>query len=534
MKQNSSDNRMGPGGPGGPGGFRGFGRPVWFVAAWFVLALATIAAIAANERWRLLSELDDESAALHRLASQRAGQHDAHMTALSAVALAGGESGFDLFLDVANALRRFYPRIEAVDLVPVDEDGKGVTTRASADPAVDAAIRAAVQATDGSLVLGPMPGGVPGHYLLVKRSPNSDAAIYGLGLEIDAQGLLDSDRDFWQTASASQSLVFPDGALLIGDEIVGPPAFERTLGSASQPLVLRTAVTQHMAALFPMSKIVPALIVMTVLFLAGLALWQQWAGRMQAERAAKLSARETRLAHASRVNSLGEMASGIAHELTQPLTAILTQAQAGRRLLGKGDTQAVASVLDELVAQARRGADILSHLRQWIRPPRGETGMTDLNAAIGGVEALLAPEARKRSVKLKLDLADEALAVRADRTELEQVIFNLVRNAFEALEETQDGQVSVTSCREAGLAILDVYDNGPGVDEALAGQVFEPFVTGKEQGTGLGLSLSQRIVERMNGEIELLPSQGGARFQVRLPLASQRHEIKHDDGRVSA
>ncbi|MCA1262486.1 two-component sensor histidine kinase, partial [Nitratireductor aquimarinus] len=199
-----------------------------------------------------------------------------------------------------------------------------------------------------------------------------------------------------------------------------------------------------------------------------------------------------------------------------------------------GDTQAVASVLDELVAQARRGADILSHLRQWIRPPRGETGMTDLNAAIGGVEALLAPEARKRSVKLKLDLADEALAVRADRTELEQVIFNLVRNAFEALEETQDGQVSVTSRREAGLAILDVYDNGPGVDEALAGQVFEPFVTGKEQGTGLGLSLSQRIVERMNGEIELLPSQGGARFHVRLPLASQRHEIKHDDGRVSA
>lgn len=524
MKQNSSDNRT---------SFGGFGRPVWFVAAWLVLALATIAAIAANERWRLLSELDDESAALHRLASQRAGQHDAHMTALSAVALAGGESGFDLFLDVANALRRFYPRIEAVDLVPVDEDAKGVTTRAAPDAAVDAAIRAAVQASDGSLMLGPMPG-VPGRYLLVKRSPNNDEAIYGLGLEIDAQGLLESDRDFWQTASASQSLVFPDGALLIGDELAGLPAFEQTLGSASQPLVLRTAVTQRMAALFPMSKIVPALILMSALFLAGLALWQQWAGRMQAERAAKLSARETRLAHASRVNSLGEMASGIAHELTQPLTAILTQAQAGRRLLAKGDTQAVASVLDELVAQARRGADILSHLRQWIRPPRGETGMTDLNAAIGGVEALLAPEARKRSVKLKLDLAGEALAVRADRTELEQVIFNLVRNAFEALEETQDGQVNVTSRREAGFAILDVYDNGPGVDEALAGQVFEPFVTGKEQGTGLGLSLSQRIVERMNGEIELLPSQTGARFQVRLPLASKRDEIKHDDGRVSA
>lgn len=503
-------------------------RPLWLVGVWLVLAFLTVAAVVANERWQLLSELAAESRALHSVASQRAGQHDAHLTALSAVAVAGGESRFDLFLEVAGTIHRFYPRIGAIDLVPLNAGETGVTTRDRVDPAVDDMVRAAALASDGAPVLRPTPG-APGRYLLVKRSPNTAAARFGLSLDIDAQGLLESDRDFWLKPSVSFSLALPDGTLLAGEEIESDPAFAQRLGSASQPLVLEVAIPQTLAVLMPPAKLAPALIMMSAVFLAGVVLWQQWARRRQAEQAAQLSAQETRLAHASRVNALGEMASGITHELTQPLTAILSQAQAGKRLLGNGDTGAVASVLDELIAQARRGADILAHLRQWIRPVRGNpSAVTDLNAAISGVEALLLPEARRRAVVLKLMLRNGALPVRADQTELEQVIFNLVRNAFEALDKAPGtrGEVIVESSREAGLAVLDLRDNGPGVDPAIRAQIFEPFVTGKDHGTGLGLALSQRLVERMDGDIELRSSRKGAWFRVCLPLVEGRAKVE--------
>jgi len=104
-------------------------RPLWLVGVWLVLAFLTVAAVVANERWQLLSELAAESRALHSVASQRAGQHDAHLTALSAVAVAGGESRFDLFLEVAGTIHRFYPRIGAIDLVPLNAGATGIDFR---------------------------------------------------------------------------------------------------------------------------------------------------------------------------------------------------------------------------------------------------------------------------------------------------------------------------------------------------------------------------------------------------------------------
>ncbi|MCC5780436.1 two-component sensor histidine kinase [Nitratireductor sp. B36] len=502
-------------------------RSLRIAGAWLVLAVLTVAAVVANERWRLSSRLAAEGRALHSLASQRADQHDAHLTALSAVAVSAGENRFDLFLEVAETIHRFYPRIVAIELVPLKVGETGVNTLDRGNPAVTDAIREAALTSQGELALRPTPGAA-GRYLLVKRSPNTDAARYGLALDIDGRGLLEPERSHGLEPSVNLSLALPDGTQLVGQETAGDTAFRQRLGSASQPLVLEIAVPQTLASLFPPAKLAPALILMSAVFLAGLVLWQQWARRRQAEQAAQLSAQETRLAHASRVNALGEMASGIAHELTQPLTAMLSQAQAGKRLLRNGDTGAVASVLDELIGQARRGADILAHLREWIRPVRSNpVAVTDLNAAILGVEALLMPEARKRAMTLRLILERDALPVRADQTELEQVIFNLVRNAFEALESMPKGrgEVMIESSRQAGLAVLDVRDNGPGVDAEIRAQIFEPFVTGKSHGTGLGLALSQRLAERMDGEIELKPSQEGAWFQVRLNLVDMKAEV---------
>ena len=163
--------------------------PLKLIVIGCLLLLAAAAALAFVERNLLVAELEQESNVLHRLGSQRADQHDAHMTALSAVATAGEGERRDLFLDVAATISRFYPRIDEVQLVPLDPQGTVVGTE-TLDPVLAEIVRAAAKASDGSIAILPHPG-KPHHYIMVKRSPNSDAARYGLMLGIDAEKLLD-------------------------------------------------------------------------------------------------------------------------------------------------------------------------------------------------------------------------------------------------------------------------------------------------------------------------------------------------------
>lgn len=495
----------------------------WLFGLCFGLALAAAAGMAAHDRRALLAELTTESAALHRLTSQRADQHDAHLTALSAVATAGDNLRPDLFLDVAATIMRFYPRIAAIDLVALDGRA-AVSTRSGTDAAVEAAVRAAARSSTGALVLVPAPGRV-GHYLLVKRSPNSDAARYGLALEIDAAAMAEPDQPFWQRPDVAQGLSLPDGTLLAG-QVVPAPDYARPLSSSSQPLMLRSALSGGLLGGVSALRAVAAAMVVTVAFAAMLAVWRQVRVRRQAERRAALSAQEARLAHASRVNALGEMASGMAHELTQPLTAILSQAQAGRRLLQAGDTARLHAVLDDTVAQARRASGILDRLRRWTQPAPPVVRRVLLEDTVRNVETLLASEAASAGISLRTALPERALPVRADPVELEQVIFNLVRNAFDALgavgkNAQAERRVTVTARAAEGDVRVTVADTGPGVPPDICGNLFAPFVTGRPGGTGLGLALCQRLVERMGGEIALLPSDGGAVFELRLPLADE-------------
>jgi len=497
-----------------------FVRRLWPLALALVLSLAAAMATVVHDRRALLAELAAEGAALHRLASQRADQHDAHLTALSAVATAGDSPRPDLFLEVATTVVRFYSRIDAIDLVALD-GGPTATTRPRADAGVEAAVRAAARASTGALVFLPAPGAA-GHYLLVKRSPNSDAARYGLSLQIDGAALIGSDQPFWQRPGVARWLSLPDGTILAG-QAAPAPDFEKVLGSASQPFLLRAALPGGpLGGGSAMRAAVAALAVGAVCAVA-LAVLRQARGRRRAERQAALSAQEARLAHAARVNALGEMASGMAHELTQPLTAILSLAQAGRRLLRAGDAARLLPVLDDTVMQARRASDILDRLRRWTQPAPPVARATPLADAVRNVEALLALEAARAGISLRSDLPAEALPVRADPVELEQVIFNLVRNALDALGGAGAGERRVTvTARPAGThAIMTVADTGPGIPPDIRDRIFAPFVTGRPGGTGLGLALCQRLVERMGGEIAPLPSDAGAVFEVRLPLAGE-------------
>ena len=482
-----------------------------------LLLLAAAAVLASVERQSLLAELEQESTILHRLTSQRADQHDAHLTALSAIAVAAQGERHDLFLDVAATISRFYPRIDEVQLVPLDPPSGIVGTEPLA-PALAETIRAAAQTSTGDIALLPHPDKA-GHYIMVKRSPNSDAAQDGLMLSIDAETLLGDADEFWSRASIALALSMPDGQPLYNrGDIAGTLQFSRILSSASQPLRLETGMRISLADLLP--PLATALTLAAVALAYFVALWalRQRRRTQQAVEQARLSALDSRLAHASRVNALGEMASGLAHELTQPLTAILAQIQAGRRLLEQGDAATLAPVLDDTVTQARRASAILERFRNWSRPQQAPRSAFDLRDALKTVETLLGPQAASHGVALVFDLPAQPARILADPVEMEQVVFNLVRNAIDATaNEGAAGRVTVTLRQREDDVLLDISDNGPGIPPDLRPRLFIPFTTTRADGTGLGLALSQRLVERAGGEIALVDTEAGATFRVVLP-----------------
>jgi signal transduction histidine kinase len=491
--------------------------PTALAALWCLLMLVACGALAAWQYRALVAELEQESSVLHRLASQRADQHDAHLTALSAIAVAAGAERRDLFLDVAATITRFYPRIDEVQLVPLDPSGRTLGTGPAGSALIEI-IRDAARASDGRIALLPHPER-PHHYIMVKRSPNTDAARYGLMLGVDARKLLDEAGPFWSRPGVALGLSMPHGHPLVG--YVGPEEtirFSKALGSASQPLLLETGMAIGITDLLPPARTGLVLIAVSLACFAALAGLRQRARTRAALEQARLSALDSRLAHASRVNALGEMASGMAHELTQPLTAILAQAQAGRRILGRGDAAALAAVLDDTVAQARRASAILERFRNWSRPQRTPASAFDLRDTLRNVRALLAPQAASHGTLLAFDLPQSPVPVMADPVEMEQVAFNLVRNAMEATEGMgESARVAVALTQEVDRIVLAVSDNGPGVAKDVRSRLFAPFTTTRAGGTGLGLALSQRLVERAGGEITLVDGGPGATFRVALP-----------------
>lgn len=493
------------------------------IVGWAILIALVIGAVAFAQRQYLIAALQTEAASLYRLASQRADQHDAHMTALSALAVAGATERPDLFLEVAATILRFYPRIEAVDLVPLERPGTNLSTRAGLSDQLAETIRAAARSSDGQLVLHPL-SEPNGSYLVVKRSPNSDAARFGLALQINSAALLGADSPFWQRSSVSLDLRFPDATALAPANPATGLRFEKSLGSASQPLIFQAGITPGLTDLLRPAPILLATVLASLMYLAAVLGFRQSLRARRAERQARLSAQEARLAHASRVNALGEMASGMAHELTQPLTAVLAQAQAGRHLAERGDKENLRRSLDSIIAQTKRASAILDRLRNWTRPRQLASGPVSVNSVAENVQLLLQAEADRAGIVLKLQLDPNVLPVHADAIEIEQVLFNLVRNAMDAVAATDARQVLITTRAAAAAAVLDVTDSGPGVPTAIRPRLFEPFVTGKPDGTGLGLALCQRLIESMGGEIELVEGAAQTTFRVSLPALAPSPE----------
>lgn len=237
--------------------------------------------------------------------------------------------------------------------------------------------------------------------------------------------------------------------------------------------------------------------------------------------------RQLELAHVGRLSTLGEMASGIAHELNQPLTAIRTNARACVRLLESGRTslEHCSDVMERIAAQAERAGEVIRHIRHFVRKEEPQLRPARVSAMLETVLELIRPDARRAGVTLESRLAADADWVLAQDIQIEQVILNLARNAIEAMEACPPDQRRLTIGSDRlsdGRTEIQVADTGPGLDAAVADRIFEPFVTTKTQGLGLGLSISSGIVESHGDRlrVESLPTQG-TRFRFCLPAVPE-------------
>ncbi len=253
--------------------------------------------------------------------------------------------------------------------------------------------------------------------------------------------------------------------------------------------------------------------------------------RRQAEEEARQNLHT--LAHAGRLQSMGEMASTMAHELNQPLTAILSFSQASQRVIRNldFDRDELVFALERIAVNAKRAGDIISHMRGFIRKEEPRAEPADINQLIRYVLNLVKSELAHLEIDTVLDLQDGVPPVWVDPIQIQQVILNLVRNSMEAIESQDDTERRIaitTRARDVGEIEVTVSDTGPGLDAGVADRVFEAFITTKPEGMGIGLSICQSIIEAHGGELVAgrRPG-GGAVFS--FSLRADTDEVRRDE-----
>lgn len=238
---------------------------------------------------------------------------------------------------------------------------------------------------------------------------------------------------------------------------------------------------------------------------------------------ARIQEQQVELLHMARFTALGEMASTLAHEINQPLTAITNYLKGSRRLL-EGSTEASAPMLREAVEkaaeQALRAGEVIRHLRDFVARGESERQVQRLPALIEEASSLALVGAREMDVRASYKLDPAAELVLTDRIQIQQVLLNLMRNAVEAMQGAPRRELQVTTvARGDGMAEVSVIDTGPGLAPEVSALLFQPFVTTKKHGMGVGLSICRTIVESHGGHIwaDAIPTGGTAfRFTLRI------------------
>jgi len=247
--------------------------------------------------------------------------------------------------------------------------------------------------------------------------------------------------------------------------------------------------------------------------------------RRQAEEAARHHQRES--AHLMRLSTMGEMAAGMAHELNQPLTALISYCGTASSML-QDDPSAptvLTDILRKSVEQAHRASDIIRHIRNFVSKGNSNKGPVDIDRIILEMTEFLDWELRNSKVAITLDLAGHGRNVRANGVQIEQVLLNLIRNSLEAIHSARisDGRLLLkTRLRNDDSIVVTVTDNGPGIGADMCKRLFEPFQTSKDSGMGMGLSISRSIIQAHKGKILLIETSGsGTTFCIEIPVFEQ-------------
>jgi len=230
------------------------------------------------------------------------------------------------------------------------------------------------------------------------------------------------------------------------------------------------------------------------------------------------------LAHISRLGAMGEMASGLAHELNQPLTALVSYCGAAQSLLNSlpSPPQQLCDILQRAEEQAHRAGDIIWHLREFVSKGEGDKELFELDAAIHNAIILLKYDIQESDIKIEFYPGSKHSKVMADKVQIGQVLINLVRNSMEAIGHAKisGGRIVIHTRLLPNHSIeVTVADNGPGIDHVIMDMIFEPFQTSKKSGMGFGLSLSRSIIEAHGGRLWVDKEyQNGAFFGFEIPV----------------
>ena len=464
--------------------------------AWLLLLILGVAGIGLQDYAAQRDRFVQDTSIAHRMLSQKAVQHEAVLATLAA--LSHPPAPERLFPSLQPAL----PQLQAVGRLDAGQ------WRGSAPPPAglaEAVGRAAQAGQPVALAAG------PAAYWLVAPS--------GWAILLDARQLV-ADTDVPPTLDAL-SLALPGGRLDLlsarGDA-TGPGWHlqrGKPLGAANQPFMLHGA-----RRLAPASWPWAAWLAWALASAALVAGWTLW----RRSRAYALREREqARLAAIGRLNTLGEMAAGIAHELNQPLTAILAHTGAAQRLLDDPDEQPeVRRALQATASQGRRAAEILGRLRTLVAHGQPvQRSQLAPDALIASLRFLRESELARLGIRLDWHNADPGARPLGDRVVLEQILHNLVQNAADALATRPaprrldiGGQV-----RDDGRYVFTVRDNGPGIAADVLPRIFEPFYTTRSQGMGLGLALCETLAGAMDAHLEIRNrDEGGVCATLALPL----------------
>ena len=480
-----------------------------FIALWLALSLIAGGIEVFASRTSHENAFQTDARIMHRLLSQRAVQHDAILATL-ALLQPGRQNAAE---QEAQRLPAVYSQILRVEqwITAAPWDGKLPAALAAAAAESQRQRHAVVTAIDTSA----------GHYWLVLAAHPASYA-----LEIDIHAMVPWDE--WPLPQhdspvrvalhlGAQEIVLSSGTADENGGLVQRLSFSKTIAANSQPFTVTVSRQLDWRSL-PWGQLLLSWLGCAAL--CGLLAW------LQVQRQARQRAEEMlRFGQIARLNTLGELAAGLAHELNQPLAAVSANAQAANRLLKNEppDLDTARHAMIQAVGQAHRAAEVLSRLRRAIERPGLAERMEPVNlyTAARNVLALLQAETERLGLTPALQ-GDSVLQVLADPVALEQIIHNLLTNALQAMTHTPEAarRLALQIEAEDGMARLSIADGGPGIPPEALPHLFEPFFSTKENGLGLGLSLCETLATGMGGRIGAANLEvGGAEFCLTLPLS---------------